>query len=369
MDMEEVEEEEEFEFSRNYFLAKELGSSAKKSTHKVTDINVVDEQELREAASQIEPKHQNEIAALIDSYRSFYPEWLLALRCGFGLMMYGFGSKKAMIEDFASTALTEYSVLVINGYLHAINLKQVVIAVAELQFDQVKTRRKVSNRDLPKSQQPFSSQSMEDLLTFLDEVQTEEDNCFVCVIIHNIDGPALRDHETQQYLARLAACTNIRIVASIDHVNAPLYWDKINVHTQFKWCWYHVPTFAPYKAEGIFYPPILAHGGAKQNAKTATIVLQSLTNNAQDVFRVLAEHQLSHPEDGGMATNDLYSVCRERFLICNNQTTLNSHLTEFKDHELIKIKRNSDGQDCLIIPLGAEALQKVLDEIIQQRGL
>lgn len=76
-------------------------------------------------------------------------------------------------------------------------------------------------------------------------------------------------------------------------------WDKINVHTQFRWCWYHVPTFAPYKAEGMFYPLILAHGGAKQSAKTATIVLQSLTNNAQDVFKVLAAHQLSHPEEGG----------------------------------------------------------------------
>lgn len=39
--------------------------------------------------------------------------------------MYGFGSKKALIEDFASTALTAYSVIVINGYLQSINLKQV----------------------------------------------------------------------------------------------------------------------------------------------------------------------------------------------------------------------------------------------------
>lgn len=63
---------------------------------------------------------------------------------------------------------------------------------------------------------------MEDLLTFLGEVEIEEEDCFVCVVIHNIDGPGLRDFETQQYLARLAACTHIRIVASIDHVNAPL---------------------------------------------------------------------------------------------------------------------------------------------------
>lgn len=100
--------------------------------------------------------------------------------------------------------------------------EQVLIALAELLCDQVKTKRRVSGRDLPKSQQPFNSQSMEDLLTFLDEVEIEDSGCFVCVVIHNIDGPGLRDSETQQYLARLAACTHIRIVASIDHVNAPL---------------------------------------------------------------------------------------------------------------------------------------------------
>lgn len=63
---------------------------------------------------------------------------------------------------------------------------------------------------------------MEDLLTFLDQEEIEDRDFFICVVIHNIDGPGLRDSETQQYLARLAACTHIRIVASIDHVNAPL---------------------------------------------------------------------------------------------------------------------------------------------------
>ncbi|KMS98860.1 hypothetical protein BVRB_3g068370 [Beta vulgaris subsp. vulgaris] len=53
-------------------------------------------------------------------------------RCGFGLLMYGFGSKKTLIEDFASTALTEYSVLEVNGYLQSVNIKQVSVAAAEL---------------------------------------------------------------------------------------------------------------------------------------------------------------------------------------------------------------------------------------------
>ncbi|KAB5525305.1 hypothetical protein DKX38_023054 [Salix brachista] len=61
-------EEEEFEFSRNYFLAKELAGSGKKSTRKISDIKVVDEQfcfltlqELRAASANIEPKHEKEI--------------------------------------------------------------------------------------------------------------------------------------------------------------------------------------------------------------------------------------------------------------------------------------------------------------------
>lgn len=39
--------------------------------------------------------------------------------------MYGFGSKKSLIEDFASRALVDYSVIVVNGYLQSVNIKQV----------------------------------------------------------------------------------------------------------------------------------------------------------------------------------------------------------------------------------------------------
>nr|KJB24210.1 hypothetical protein B456_004G133100 [Gossypium raimondii]KJB24211.1 hypothetical protein B456_004G133100 [Gossypium raimondii] len=71
--------EEEFGFSRNYFLAKEMGSSGKKSARKLSDINVVDEQEHRETSANIEPKHQNDIADLINSYKSLYPKWVFGL--------------------------------------------------------------------------------------------------------------------------------------------------------------------------------------------------------------------------------------------------------------------------------------------------
>lgn len=101
-------EEEEFGFSRNYFLAKELGGSGKKASRKLSEINVVDEQvllwmrlcyyviidwitnrewgftlylqELRDAYANIEPKHEKEIRALVDSYKKSYSEWAFVLR-------------------------------------------------------------------------------------------------------------------------------------------------------------------------------------------------------------------------------------------------------------------------------------------------
>ncbi|KAG1334643.1 putative Origin of replication complex subunit 2 [Cocos nucifera] len=275
--------------------------------------------------------------------------------------MYGFGSKKILLEDFASSALTDFGVIVINGYLPSVNIKQVVITIAEVLWDHLKTKRKCSTGSKPKH--PFSSQSTEDLFLFLDGQLPNEKDCFVCTVIHNIDGPALRDSESQQYLARIACCSHVRMIASIDHVNAPLLWDKKMVHTQFNWCWYHVPTYAPYKVEGVFFPLILASGGNAQTTKTALVVLQSLTPNAQSVFKILAEYQLANEKEEGMPVNTLYTKCRERFLV-SSQVTLNSHLTEFKDHELVKMRRHPDGQDCLYIPLASEALEKLLQELV-----
>ncbi|XP_037426394.1 origin of replication complex subunit 2-like [Triticum dicoccoides] len=365
---EDEEEEAEAGFSRSYFLAKEKEpSSAKKRAHaaaagKLSDLNLVDEQVLRASLAEIPPKHEKEVEALTRSYKDQYRNWLFELRCGFGLLMYGFGSKKLLLEDFASTTLTDFTVIVVNGYLPSINLKQVLATIAEMFWEQKKLKRKRHSGTRSQPSQNFATQTMDDIISFLNNQTSEDGVDGVCLLIHNIDGPALRDAESQQCLAQVSCCPQIHIVASVDHVNAPLLWDKKMVHTQFKWSWYHVPTFAPYKVECVFYPLILASGGHAQTTKTALVVLQSLTPNAQSVFRVLAEYQLANEKEEGMPVSSLYTKCREHFLV-SSQVTLNSHLTEFKDHDLIKIKKHSDGQDCLHIPLVPDALGKLLQEL------
>jgi origin recognition complex subunit 2 len=68
---------------------------------------------------------------------------------------------------------------------------------------------------------------------------------------------------------------------------------------------------------------------------SAANVLRALSANARLIFRLLAEQQLSCPEEPGMPFHAFYTQCREQFL-ATSEMTLRSHLTEFVDHELTR---------------------------------
>ena len=51
----------------------------------------------------------------------------------------------------------------------------------------------------------------------------EEELCSeLFIIIHNLDGPMLQSNKSQDVLSRLAQMDHIHLVASMDHINAPL---------------------------------------------------------------------------------------------------------------------------------------------------
>ncbi|TYG52690.1 hypothetical protein ES288_D09G048800v1 [Gossypium darwinii] len=85
-------EEEEFGFSRNYFLAKEMGSSGKKSARKLSDINVVDEQlrfETEDKASRL----LSNVSFFLKPKGYFFgitPEKVIAKNCCFEICVFFF---------------------------------------------------------------------------------------------------------------------------------------------------------------------------------------------------------------------------------------------------------------------------------------
>jgi origin recognition complex subunit 2 len=106
------------------------------------------------------------------------------------------------------------------------------------------------------------------------------------LLIHNIDGPSLRNAKAQSLLSVLADTPNIRLIASIDHINAPLLWDSV-LTKRFNWIWHDVTSFAPWIQETTFETSILIKSSSL-GPRGVIYVLKSLNANARGVCVVFA---------------------------------------------------------------------------------
>jgi origin recognition complex subunit 2 len=58
----------------------------------------------------------------------------------------------------------------------------------------------------------------------------------------------------------------------------------------------------------------------------------------------------------GYPFHELYNTCRDKMLV-NSDLTLRAQLTEFKDHKLLRSRRNPDGTEVLDIPIENSLLE------------
>ncbi len=79
----------------------------------------------------------------------------------------------------------------------------------------------------------------------------------------------LQSPEAQHLLSELARCPAIRLLASMDHVNAPLLWDR-RTAARFNWLYFDVTTYAPYHAEAQEMPSLLIGRRCAPGARSAS---------------------------------------------------------------------------------------------------
>lgn len=331
---------------------KEPSSVRSKASSSAPALCIADEQVLRQEVAKLTDEHHAETTALIASYQKCYARWRFDLLSGYNLLFYGVGSKKALLEHFAATSLTDTTAVCINGYLPSVSLKQVIQTLAAAVGRAAGAPREEERA--PKQPPPGGSSATAELLRALAAGGES-----ISVIVHNVDGPGVRGPEAQRALAELAASPSVHMVASVDNINAPLLWDRHAANAEFTWWWRHTPTYAPYREEAACLPPLLSASRAEKAGRGALVVLQSLTPNARGAFRLLAEHQLAATEEAGLSFQRWYALCREKFLV-SSDVTLRTHWAEFKDHELVRTRRDADGQELLYIPMSEDALSKLL---------
>ncbi|XP_027657262.1 hyccin 2 isoform X1 [Falco biarmicus] len=287
-----------------------------------------------------------EMKKLSQQHESLFSKWMLQLHLGFNIILYGLGSKRDLLEKFRTSVLQDSAHLVVNGYFPSITVRSILNSITEEVLDHIGSFRS-----------PLGQ------LEFIHKRFKEDASLELYVLIHNLDSQMLRGERSQQILAQLSSLPGVYLIASIDHINAPLMWDQAKLRL-YNWLWYETTTFNPYVEETSYENSLLGQQSGSLALSSLTHVLRSLTLNARGIFRLLARYQLENKDNTsypGLSFQDFYQQCREAFLV-NSDLTLRAQLTEFRDHKLIRTKRGADGVEYLLIPVDDSTLTDFLEK-------
>lgn len=306
----------------------------------------LDQKTLRNLLSKFSPSFSAEIAQLNQQHEKLFHKWMLQLRLGFNIVLYGLGSKRDLLEKFRTTMLQESIHVVINGFFPGISVKSILNSITEEVLNHTGT-----------------FQSVLDQRDWIINKFKEDSSLELFLLIHNLDSQMLRGDTSQQVLGQLSSLENVYLLASIDHLNAPLMWDHAK-QSLYNWLWYETTTYNPYSEETSYENSLLVKQSGSLPLSSLIHVLRSLTPNARGIFRLLIKFQLDNqdsPSYIGLSFQDFYQQCREAFLV-NSDLTLRAQLTEFRDHKLIRTKKGTDGVEYLLIPVDSGTLADFLEK-------
>ncbi|KAG0374953.1 Origin recognition complex subunit 2 [Mortierella sp. AD032] len=361
-------EEDEMGAER-YF--QDLYQKSKTSNNTLSKLPTLEHADFIQAIKRAPTKHAQEMEMLRLLYEEQFSQWFFELVSGFNILLYGYGSKRQLLTQFATSMLTDAPLIIVNGYFPAITIKDILDRISSTALGYT-----------------GPTGSLQEQVAFIRAYFAQPDRTIqkIYLLIHNIDGSGLRAEKVQSALSLLASCPHIHLIASIDHINANILWDTVK-SARFNWVWHELTTFRPYLTETSFENSIMVRQG-ELGARGIQFVLASLTSNGKGLFKVLAEHQIqaeTNADDSngagtgtggagaggggvknymelGMAYNALFKKCQENFLV-SNAVTFRTQLTEFRDHRIVHSKKGPDGVEILFIPLSASVLEGIIDNM------
>ncbi|XP_065169849.1 origin recognition complex subunit 2 [Atheta coriaria] len=289
--------------------------------------------------------HQKAVVKTTENSKENFSKWLCLLHENFNILLYGLGSKKKLLNDFHTEVLCDHPVIVINGFFPSLTLKDILDAIA---IDLMGLNENSAN-----------------VYDTVDAISREIQymDTHIYIIVHNIEGDMLRNHKSQNVLSRLSAIPKVHLIASIDHINAPLIWDH-NKLSQFNFAWFDVTSFLPYMDETSFESSMMVQRTGNLALSSLRNVFLSLTSNSKGIYMIIIKYQLEHNTNQyyqGLLFKDLYAACREAFLV-SSDLALRAQLTEFVDHKMVRLKRSADGAEYLVISIANNLLQQFLSE-------
>ncbi|CAG9761214.1 unnamed protein product [Ceutorhynchus assimilis] len=289
-------------------------------------------------------EHAKAVEQLDHCNKNVFKKWLYVLRQNFSILLYGLGSKKHILSEFQASYLIDMPVIVINGFFPTLTIKNILDSFVQ---DLLELDENPSN----------VNQSLE---LIIQEIKNNIDTTFY-LLINNIE--ALKSAKAQSILATLATVPNIHLIATIDHINAPLIWDNHKL-SKFNFTWWDVTNFSTYHHETECEMSSMTQQNSSLALSSLKNIFASLTQNSKAIYIKLAKYQIENSGQfyQGMAFKDLYMNCRESFIV-SSDLALRAQLTEFIDHKMVRTKRSvEDGTEYLIVPFNNSLLQKFMED-------
>jgi len=270
------------------------GGRVKTSNNTLSSLALLDHEEYFSRARNLVDPHAKDIEYLESIHAESFNQWHFELSQDFNICLYGWGSKKSLLMKFADHVFkaqddhTKEKIVVVNGYVHNLTLKDILNTIAG----------SITERSYKLGSQP--ADMLDNLLALLEKDKAQD----ITLIIHSIDRVPLRRPVTQTLLSRLASHPQVHLIASADHPSFPLLWDS-SLRATYNFVFHDCTTFQPYTAEIDVVDEVhelLGRSGRRVGGKEGvSFVLKSLPENAKNLFRVLIGEQLAAMDDSGGA--------------------------------------------------------------------
>lgn len=396
-----------------YFYDNRPGGGAKTtSNNTLATHELLNHDEYLEELASFTESHKLQIESLLQNHAYAFDQWIFELRNGFNICLYGYGSKRSIIDNFAQHLYDQLSevasmakksskkettkppnIFVINGYNTDITARDILTTLLTALVS-------------PLTKLPLQPTA---LLSTLFSLLAESPTSHLYVLMNSVDAAPLRRHATQLLVSSLASHPQISIVATADTPSFPLLWNTAVHHRQTnqkgfqhpKWLYHDGTTFVPLTVEasgaGAFdavetVNELLGRGGRRgvSGRDGVGFVLRSLPENARALYRMLLAEQLAAADlegdvevagfgdndddeddgrglesgdSGGVEWSVLYCKAVEEF-VCSNEMTFRTLLKEFYDHRMVESKRDALGSETLFAPFRREELESLLEELV-----
>lgn len=362
-----------------YFFQNRAGP-VKTSNKTLNKVPLLTHEEYFEKLGQYVDPCREEKEYLFTLHHRSFPQWYFEFEEGFNICLFGYGSKRKLVERFAdwlyhrSGPANPPAIIIVNGYTPGISIRSIFATIVTA----------ILGEDAPSKLGAQPTEVLELLQSALKSRPADEEP--VTVLINSVDAPPLRRAANQALLARLAATQRIRLLLTADTPNFPVMWD-ISLRDQFNLVFHDSTTFSPFAIETDVVEEVhalLGRKGRRAGGKEGVgFVLKSLPENARNLYRLLLTELITVMEDGHQSDDEgggegaggkageengiefrlLYQKATEEF-IASSEMMFRTLLKEFHDHQMITSRMDPSGMEILGVPLSRDEMEGVLEDLV-----